>query len=425
MSSQVATERCTVEGCDWSWAGDPDVALDRRREHEYEHELGRLRAAAGQPEPEKPKLAGGQVGGKSAAELEEEDHLRERVRVIVVSCYEADCGYREEGPHAEVRMRWAVHRRDDHGETDAVERMVRIVAHLGRRRRPGQPVVGSQKRKVLMENVEKTRKAGGGAGKARAEEPPAAPAPADGWTQERCLEELARWYREKGDLPRSSDLQRSRATRAAGFPTYDQVQRAFRYKPWREIIQQVADQLGVEMPGGQRGGRPALWSAESIVEAIREWSRARGGGVPKTSDFGANGLPSVTPVKRLFGSLGQAVAAAGLGASQTGPASPPSHSDTTGRTERPADAPTGDEARDAEGADGEAGTPRAGDVPGAAGELQPLSRPGAAAESGATGGAGDPYEELCLALMDFERAFSRLARARVAYAAAAREEVAA
>jgi hypothetical protein len=56
------------------------------------------------------------------------------------------------------------------------------------------------------------------------------------WTREKILEALGRYYREYGDLPTSYD---------AKDPHAATIKTRFGYRPWKEIMQEVALELGV------------------------------------------------------------------------------------------------------------------------------------------------------------------------------------
>lgn len=70
-----------------------------------------------------------------------------------------------------------------------------------------------------------------------------------------------------------------------------------------EIMEEIEDLL----PSADR----RTWTADSVIARIRAFASEHGR-PPKTAELGANGLPSQTTVKRLFGNLGNAVVQAGF-----------------------------------------------------------------------------------------------------------------
>lgn len=67
----------------------------------------------------------------------------------------------------------------------------------------------------------------------------------------------------------------------------------------------LCDEHREQSPGPERE-----WTADVVLDAIRAHV-ARHGHPPTQVDFGENGLPSITTLKRLFGNLGNAIVEAG------------------------------------------------------------------------------------------------------------------
>lgn len=100
--------------------------------------------------------------GKTIGQLEAEERERDLARVITVRC--ADCMWETEGPQRDARMEWAEHRRDAHGDDQAVEKTRRALDPQNGRR-PGAPKVGDVTQDVAA-NAARVRAQGGGHGMA-------------------------------------------------------------------------------------------------------------------------------------------------------------------------------------------------------------------------------------------------------------------
>lgn len=197
---------CPHEGCEWSIAeqDEREAKYQRGLHLEQAHE-GAAPAAA--PPAEPPALAerhAGSVGtGRSITQINDELREAELRQTITVRC--VDCVWESEGPQAEARMEWAEHRRDEHGDDQAVERTRAAIAGEGRRRRrPGAPVLPGGR--DIETNLDKTRRAGGGHGAAR----PAAKEEEDemqtSWTRELAIERLLAFHAENERFPRQEEL---------------------------------------------------------------------------------------------------------------------------------------------------------------------------------------------------------------------------
>lgn len=202
--STVELVTCAHEGCEWSAAiADPDDARYQLRAHETEaHE--RERPAETAP-PSSPTMAVTSNAGRTIGELELEERAADLARVITVRC--ADCvAFEETGPQAEVRMRWAEHRRDDHGDAQAVERTRQAIEGEGRRRRrAGAPVLSGGR--DIDANLEKARRAGAGHGRARAQrQEEKMAAHQETWTRELAIERLRGFHAEHGRMPKQHEL---------------------------------------------------------------------------------------------------------------------------------------------------------------------------------------------------------------------------
>lgn len=177
------------------------------------------------PAPEEPKSerhigSPPPTSGKTVAELDEEYRQAQLGQIVTVRCW--DCPDLEwTGPQAEMRIEWAKHRRDAHGEDEAVARVEASLAGLGRRRTSGGRVSISQNVNKLEENLAKTRLAGGGHGVAQTNGQKARTG-ADPWSREEAIAAIQAFVREHGRAPTSTEWKSS-----TGLPSYVTARKLF------------------------------------------------------------------------------------------------------------------------------------------------------------------------------------------------------
>jgi len=117
------------------------------------------------------------------------------------------------------------------------------------------------------------------------------------WSADDVVASLRAFHGRHGRVPRASDFASSRARPSAAVA-------AARFGGFRAAVKAA----GMEPVAS---GRPAAWSSESIVTALRADAAARGHW-PRERDWrrAGEGHPSSTTVRRLFGAFRTAVAAA-------------------------------------------------------------------------------------------------------------------
>lgn len=194
---------CPVEGCEWSIV-EPD-----EREAKYQRELHeeQTHPPAARPReavpPVEERHAGSIGSGKSITTINDELREIELGQVLTVRC--ADCVWEATGPQREARVEWAEHRRDEHGDDQAVEMVRRQLAgELTKRRRPGAPVVPTTT--TLKENLEKTRRAGGGQSAAARATTKEDSVSITEWTKELAIERLLAFHEEHDRMPKQHEL---------------------------------------------------------------------------------------------------------------------------------------------------------------------------------------------------------------------------
>lgn len=115
------------------------------------------------------------------------------------------------------------------------------------------------------------------------------------WSQEEIIAAFQDWARSRGGRPPAYGDWRKAGTDHPGVTVV-----ADRFGSWRQAL--IAANL---VP------RHRSWTKESAVSEIRRWSRSRGGAVPSSTRI-YSGIPPYSVVRRLFGSWGAAIDAAGL-----------------------------------------------------------------------------------------------------------------